>query len=141
MEFVCPNQGLFAETSIHHHAKDFEVLAAISLSFITSITLSAVEVGFHRADIAGFNILDPFPNLEDFHPQFMPRDSGVIEKRKFSVITTDISPANPHSQGTDFGFPGTGSGGEINVDGCELFWFSELPCLHLEKILSSFDGL
>ena len=133
MEFVCPNQGLFAESAIHHHAKDFEILAAISLTFITSITLTTVEVGFHRADIAGFNIFNPFPNLEYFHAQFMSRDSGIIETWKFSMITTDISPANPHSQGPDFGFPGTGSGREINFDGCELFRFSELPCLHQEK--------
>tara|TARA_E500000075_G_C6773795_1_gene213602 strand:+ start:18 stop:425 length:408 start_codon:yes stop_codon:yes gene_type:complete len=133
VEFVCPNQGLLAETTIHHYAKDFEVLAAISLTFITSITLTTVEVGFHRAEIAGFNIFNPFPNFEDFHPQFMSRDSGIIEKWKFSVVTTDISPANPHPQSPDFGFPGTGSGRQINIDGRELFRFSELPCLHQEK--------
>jgi hypothetical protein len=132
---------LFAETAIHHHTKDFEVLAAISLTFITSITLTTVEVGFHRADIAGFNIFNPFSNLEDFYTQFMSRDSGIIEKWKFSVVTTDIGPANPHSQGPDFGFPCTGSGREINVDGRELFRFSELPCLHQEKFLSTLDGL
>jgi hypothetical protein len=47
----------------------------------------------------------------------MSRDSGVIEKRKFSVVTTDIGSTNSHPKGTNLSFSTTGSGREIKIDG------------------------
>jgi hypothetical protein len=67
MKFVRPNNRTFAQSAIHHDAKDLEVFAAVSQAFGASVAFPAVEVGFHRATVTGTDVGYALSDLEHFH--------------------------------------------------------------------------
>jgi hypothetical protein len=86
-----------AQSSVHHHADDFQVHAAITSSPPTRKTLPTVHIGLDATVIANLDIRNTIANFQHFNAQFMTGYPGKVEERKLAQVTAHIGSANAHS--------------------------------------------
>ena len=86
----------------------------------------AIQVWFHAASVARFDVVDAFADGNYFYSQFVPGDARVIEERKFSQIAANVGSANSHSGSSDKSLSRHRLLGFVDLYGFEFFWSCKL---------------
>jgi hypothetical protein len=112
------------------HAKCLMVLAAVGVAAFARVALLAVDVGFHRATVAGLNILHVLTNRHDFNTKLVARDSRITEERHLAQVAAVVRSANSYTVDANHRHSWTRNRWFGNIDIAECLWALELHCLH-----------
>src|SRR6185295_7389935 len=81
-----------------HHAEDLEVLAAVAAAGAAGAAFLAVEVGLHRAALAGLHVRDAGAGLEHLDAQLVAGDARIGVEGHLAQEAGDVGAADAHAQ-------------------------------------------
>jgi hypothetical protein len=102
------------------------VLTAVGEAAFAGVTLLAVEVGFNRAEVALFYVGNAASHAENLHPEFVPWDARVREKRHFAKVAAQVCSAYSDAFDAQEGLARTGRGWFLDINLQPVVRFLEL---------------
>jgi hypothetical protein len=119
-----------AKPTVHHHAQDFQLLAAIAVAAPARITALAIHVGLHRTALAGNHVRHARPDCQHFHAQLVTRNPWIREERHLAQVTRIVGAANAHAMHSNQRLLRPGRGRFLELNGTKLLRLLELQCFH-----------